>query len=364
MKKFARIFLCVLPVAIFLTPVWAATFVAPRGTAVAALTGATAPRASDYLSPTSYNAMSPYMNNTMRNTLQPTGAAGAVDPSAAYARAALATPNSQFIAAQNAAPVAQTRRVVARSGVPVTAARAAVAPVAQPGGVAVARSAGVPSVAAPTARRVVARAGMTTAPMRATNTVGATTNNGRPTNATTSVQTQSGFVADVSSAQCLADYSACMDDYCERADELYNRCFCSAQLPQIDSTYRPAIDAALQRILIAQGTGTAMTDAEIEQLWHDTFAADAWNGDAMSGLNAALNIDWPTSENTMAGQNAFVMGHSYCVQNLRACANMASNLRDVYRSTISRDCATYDKYLSNLKTAAETAASAAEAAAQ
>jgi hypothetical protein len=62
----------------------------------------------------------------------------------------------------------------------------------------------------------------------------------------------------------------------------------------------------------------------------------------------------------MRGKNAFLIGHDYCVQHLRGCFYMVSNLRDSYKSEISRDCTAYKKYLTNLKTAGERVISQAE----
>ena len=54
------------------------------------------------------------------------------------------------------------------------------------------------------------------------------------------------------------------------------------------------------------------------------------------------------------GQNAFAAGHTYCVNHLRACSSMASNLRDAYKSETERDCSTYEKTLERIQMAAES----------
>jgi hypothetical protein len=146
-----------------------------------------------------------------------------------------------------------------------------------------------------------------------------------------------------------------MNGYCQRSNTMYNRCYCSPRLAQIDANYKPAIDDILRRLIIIKNEGspgTYISDAELEEFWQDTFAQYTGSND-MAGLNNALDINWAGSENTMRGQNAFVMGHDYCVQHLRSCAYMTTNLRDVYRSEIARDCTAYENSLDRLKTAGE-----------
>ena len=191
-------------------------------------------------------------------------------------------------------------------------------------------------------RQVVARAAMfTNYATTQQNNANANTNN---------------FVPNVGAAQCLADYTTCMDSYCRHDDTLYNRCYCSPKLAQIDGQFQPAINAAVTQIVTLKNGGSTISDAEMEQIWADTFSGNASGGNSLADLNAALtNIDWSDMENTTRGQNAFVTGDQYCAQHLAGCYYMAQNMRDVYRSQITRDCAAYQDYLDRLKTAAESA---------
>lgn len=71
-------------------------------------------------------------------------------------------------------------------------------------------------------------------------------------------------------------------------------------------------------------------------------------------LDNALNINWASMESRVRGAQAFATGHEYCVQHLRGCAYIASNLRDAYRSEIARDCASYESGLIKIKNTAES----------
>ncbi|MDR1207315.1 MAG: hypothetical protein LBK26_02785 [Rickettsiales bacterium] len=331
-----------------------AVIVAPRGTEDAAWAGDIAPNATDYVSPSSYNVMRPFLGNKMAADLRPRGTGAAPDPAPAYARIATGTgitPASAYAkpkadARSASAPAApQQRRVVARSavggatGASVNSARAAIVQ----GGAVVAQQRGGAKSATPQSRRVVARAG------RADNSA-AMQNAGNA-----AVLASSQFVANVSAEQCLADYTNCMNGYCRRESALYNRCYCSPKLAQIDSEFQPAINAALERLMYLQNGGSDLSDARQEEAWNEIFGGGA-SGNSLAGLNSALsNIEWPAAEDRVRGQNAFATGHEYCAQHLAGCYYMASNMKSVYRSEIARDCAAYESYLEKLKIVAESA---------
>lgn len=288
--------------------------------------GANAASARNYMSPTTYNNMAPFMNNRMRSDLRPDSADYAPNPTSAYARAAVGsgnTPNSAFISAQNTA----RRRVVARSASNTAVARSGV----RATGATLNTNRSTPNI--DLNRRVVARSGRGSANNTATAQQPITT-------------------GTITSARCMADYENCMNAYCARPDTMYNRCYCSGELTRIETTLRPSVEEVLRQLVILKGGGSVMSDAELEELWQNTFYEYLGTND-MANLNDALNITWPDESENMRGQNAFNIGHEYCVQHLTGCFYMASNLRDVYRSGISRDCATYENYLNKIKRAGE-----------
>ncbi len=292
-------------------------------TSASAVAVSTTPRAtSQYIKRDTYNYMYPYMNNQMRTDLNP-----------GVTVSQSTNPMDIVVKTKPLSNTTSTRRVVPR-GNSNTTARAATANTAQP-------------ATQQTNRRVVAR--------RATNT------NTMPTMARGNRRT-SPIVANeryassstsakeaVSTARCMADYTECMNRYCERADTEYNRCYCSAKLSQIDAKYQPEIQELVTKILTAKSTNK-WSDAEMDEYWIKTVGGD----NSWANLDAALDIDWAGLESTVRGQNAFTMGHEYCVQHLNNCYYMSSNLRDAYRSEISRDCAIYEQSLQRIKTAAES----------
>lgn len=311
MKGYLKIFVCLL-------------CVAPN---MAAARGVISRAARVTNTPTSgytYNYMYPYLNNQMRQTLNP-GDANAQSTSPINA-----------VVKTTPMPVAtNTRRVSARSGRVTSSPRPTQS---------VARAAATPmpiptTTRAGTSRRVSPRASV--ARNLRTNTSGTTA----------TINSTSGTY--VSSSRCLADYMECMNSYCVRSDTPYNRCFCSSKLSQIESTYQPQIDSLIKQILRAQDK-TTWTDAEMAEYWYDKMGQYVGE-DSWAKLDDALNIDWPDADLRIQGQNAYNAGHEYCVNHLLNCAYAAPNMRDVYRSEIARDCTNYEKSLDKLKTALESA---------
>lgn len=294
--------------------------------------------------PYNYNYMYPYMNNQMRTDLNPgvttsqslnpintvvkttkLSADRRVVPRNSTKTARVATNSNTTTRASTTQTTSgsETRQVVARSASATNARR----------------------MINPANRRVVARAG--------TNQSGAMRTGARATNRSgTTINTVTTTTQRTSSTRCLADYMECMDGYCKREDTAYNRCYCSSKLSQIDSTYQTEIDNLVKQIITLQGTNN-WTDAEMNEYWMGTVGK--YSGEnSWENIEDALNIDWAGMESRVRGQNAFATGHEYCVQHLRGCYYMASNLRDAYRSEIARDCNTYEQSLQKLKNAAES----------
>ncbi|MBQ5699816.1 MAG: hypothetical protein IIV74_00800 [Alphaproteobacteria bacterium] len=275
-----------------------------------------------------YNYMYPYMNNQMRTNLNP-----GVTP----------TQNSNLIdTVVKTTPLSTARRVIPRNT--KTSARA---------GATATATAGTP---VQNSRRVVARRGnLRGTPNQTVLTATDGTDRSHPstyTNRSATPQTTTQTTERISSTRCLADYTECMNGYCQRENTAYNRCYCSSKLSQIDSEYQPAINELINQILSLKSTNR-WTGDEMNEYWMNTIGK--YSGEnSWTNLENALNIDWASMESRVRGQNAFNTGHEYCVQHLRGCYYMAGNLRDAYKSEIARDCSTYEQSLQKIKNAAES----------
>ncbi|MDL2295258.1 hypothetical protein LJC18_00345 [Lachnospiraceae bacterium OttesenSCG-928-E19] len=290
-------------------------------------------RASDFISNTSYDNLYPVMNNKMRTKLNDgnTPSQGQ-NPISTLVRTS-DTPSSG-------------RRVVARSG---TVARSATT--SGGGNSNAARSAttnGTNNTASNT-RRVVARSGTTN-----TNARGVRADNSMLTQRQAgSTGASAGNEVSLPADRCLADYTQCMNGYCERQNTGYNRCYCSARLSQIDSQYQPEINRLILKILELRDGANVWDQNEMNEYWEN--AVGQYTGDnSWNNLDDALDINWADTESRVRGQQAFLTGHDYCAQHLRGCYYMAGNMRDAYRSEIARDCAVYENSLQRIKNAAES----------
>ena len=207
------------------------------------------------------------------------------------------------------------------------------------------------STSGTTGRRVVARSGVSGTPARARNTTKRTNNNETYYNNQKKYYSESS--ERMSSARCLADYTKCMNGYCERANTAYNRCYCSSKLSQIDAKYQNKIDSLITQIMTLK-SANQWSDSEMNEYWMDNVGKYYGDNSWTNIDNALSGINWTDLDSRVRGQNAFATGHQYCSQHLTGCYYMATNLRDAYRSEISRDCATYEQYLYTIQSAAES----------
>ncbi len=282
-------------------------------------------RLSNYIDRQSYAYMYPYLSNQMRTELNPgTTVTQTNNPMdivvrtkrMAEPRRVVSRPTASRSSKSNSTATTATRRVVQR---PTNTARSA----------------------ATTNRKVVARSG------------GRATSRTNPdANVRTAGETTVINYEGVSSSRCLADYTECMNGYCKRENTAYNRCYCSARLAQIDASHQNKITNLITQIIRLRANGP-WTEEEMNEYWMERIGQYVGEN-SWENLDNALNIEWPTTDERIRGQNSFLTGHEYCVQHLRACAYMSSNLRDAYRSKISRDCDAYERALIRVENAAES----------
>ncbi len=298
-------------------------FVAPCFALYAAAAMAAVRKPAMYVDPNAYAYMYPYMNNQMRTDLNP--------------GANVLMTNNPIDVVVKTKRVSEPRRVVSRSTSQSTA-RAATTTTAP---------------ATNSTRRVVARAAsprVESSPARgATRGIAQRTAQNK-TRATANVTETVTVTYDVPTTRCLAGYTECMDNYCTRANTAYNRCYCSARLTQIDSKYQDEINDMTLQIIRLRGGGQ-WTDEEMNEYWMERVGGYVGENSWMR-LENAIDIDWPTPEERLQGQTVFLTGHEYCVAHLKNCASMASNMRDAYRSRISRDCDTYEQNMQRIHNAA------------
>ena len=285
-----------------------------------------------------YNYMYPYMNNQMRTNLNPgVTTSQSLSPINTVVKTTKMGADRRVVPRPQPASRTATTTTQRRTTQQITPARAA--------------RVGVMPSANTTGRRVVARSGVAGTPARARNTTKRTNNNETYYNNQKKYYSESS--ERMSSARCLADYTKCMNGYCERANTAYNRCYCSSKLSQIDAKYQNKIDSLITQIMTLK-SANQWSDSEMNEYWMDNVGKYYGDNSWTNIDNALSGINWTDLDSRVRGQNAFATGHQYCSQHLTGCYYMATNLRDAYRSEISRDCATYEQYLYTIQSAAES----------
>ena len=182
---------------------------------------------ANYMSANSYNNLYPYMNNTMRTSLNP-----GTTPSQSNAQINVLTRTKQATntTTRKVVPRTATTQTTARSATTGTSVRSASTPTTANTN-SNARAAANTAMAArnnstTSSRRVVARSGTTT-----NNTMQAATRTSRGDVSTYANQNASGVITydtstqSIPSSRCMADYIECMNGYCERENAAYNRCY-------------------------------------------------------------------------------------------------------------------------------------------
>ena len=160
----------------------------------------------------------------------------------------------------------------------------------------------------------------------------------------------------IPSSKCIADYTQCMNQYCERKNFEYNKCYCSAKLSLIESEYKDKITSLVDKIVSLRNGNINQNDQELDNYLKNTFGSNSYEkiDKNLADINQSIQKYWTDKETRLRGQESFNIGNSYCMQHLQGCFYMSENIRDSYRSEIARDCVNYENNLKKIKIMAES----------
>lgn len=160
----------------------------------------------------------------------------------------------------------------------------------------------------------------------------------------------------IPSSKCIADYTQCMNQYCERKNFEYNKCYCSAKLSLIESEYKDKITSLVDKIVSLRNGNINQNDQELDNYLKNTFGSNSYEkiDKNLADINQSIQKYWTDKETRFRGQESFNIGNSYCMQHLQGCFYMSENIRDSYRSEIARDCVNYENNLKKIKIMAES----------
>ncbi len=160
----------------------------------------------------------------------------------------------------------------------------------------------------------------------------------------------------IPSSKCIADYTQCMNQYCERKNFEYNKCYCSAKLSLIESEYKDKITSLVDKIVSLRNGNINQNNQELDNYLKNTFGSNSYEkiDKNLADINQSIQKYWTDKETRLRGQESFNIGNSYCMQHLQGCFYMSENIRDSYRSEIARDCVNYENNLKKIKIMAES----------
>ena len=160
----------------------------------------------------------------------------------------------------------------------------------------------------------------------------------------------------IPSSKCIADYTECMNQYCERKNFEYNKCYCSSKLSLIESEYKDKITLLINEIVSLRNGSISQNNQELDNYLKNTFGSNSYEkiDKNLSDINQSMQTYWTDKETRLRGQESFNIGNSYCMQHLQGCFYMSENIRDSYRSEIARDCLNYENSLKKIKIMAES----------
>ena len=216
----------------------------------------------------------------------------------------------------------------------------------------------MPSMVAGTTQMVV-NTPTTVNPTLSTNPSGGGTSGGG-----SSAGGDSGGTA--TSESCRDAYRACMDEFCLLDESEGYRCACSSNIEQSKSLIQEIQEIQEEAdLLYTEGVEREQLGAQAKLVFGESEAAQ--KSSRISGISFA---DWINSDSTDAslgadsdiGDGLYAMAAEFCASRLDACGDDAEMEEMLYARQIVQDCKSYETYLKDQKSIAESNKRTAEAA--
>ena len=216
----------------------------------------------------------------------------------------------------------------------------------------------MPSMVAGTTQMVVSTP-TTVNPTLSTNPSGGGTSGGG-----SSAGGDSGGTA--TSESCRDAYRACMDEFCLLDESEGYRCACSSNIEQSKSLIQEIQEIQEEAdLLYTEGVEREQLGAQAKLVFGESEAAQ--KSSRISGISFA---DWINSDSTDAslgadsdiGDGLYAMAAEFCASRLDACGDDAEMEEMLYARQIVQDCKSYETYLKDQKSIAESNKRTAEAA--
>ena len=170
------------------------------------------------------------------------------------------------------------------------------------------------------------------------------------------------------SESCRDAYRACMDEFCLLDESEGYRCACSSNIEQSKSLIQEIQEIQEEAdLLYTEGVEREQLGAQAKLVFGESEAAQkssrisgisfsAWINSDSSDVDAGLGAD------ADIGDGLYAMAAEFCANRLDACGDDAEMEEMLYARQIVQDCKSYETYLKDQKSIAESNKRTAEAA--
>ena len=170
------------------------------------------------------------------------------------------------------------------------------------------------------------------------------------------------------SESCRDAYRACMDEFCLLDESEGYRCACSSNIEQSKSLIQEIQEIQEEAdLLYTEGVEREQLGAQAKLVFGESEAAQkssrisgisfsAWINSDSSDVDAGLGTD------ADIGDGLYAMAAEFCASRLDACGDDAEMEEMLYARQIVQDCKSYETYLKDQKSIAESNKRTAEAA--
>lgn len=168
----------------------------------------------------------------------------------------------------------------------------------------------------------------------------------------------------VSSSSCRDAYRACMDDFCLLEESQGERCACSDNINLAKSKINEVLEIQAEADkLYTEGVEREQLGAKARLVFADNnTSTKISSANFLSWLSDEESDEESVGEDVELGDVLYKKAKKYCADELKSCGTKAEMEEMLYSRMIIQDCKSYDAYLVDQKTNAESNKRIAESA--
>lgn len=166
------------------------------------------------------------------------------------------------------------------------------------------------------------------------------------------------------SGDCRDAYRECMDNFCMLDESQGERCACSENINSAKKKIKEVLDIQAEADkLFTEGVEREQLGAKARLVFGENNQnKKVSNANFMSWLSSDSEEDEEVGEDVTMGEDLYKMAAKYCKSELASCGDKGEMEEMLYTRLVAQDCKSYDAYLKDQKTNAESNKRIAEAA--